>query len=140
VDWDFCCVPRHSGRRGSDHQRGLKMDFKTFSRTNWARCLRWHDPQSWSVAEWTNALAGEAGEACNKAKKLLRLDQDLKGPNGYHNNGASRDELIADLGDELADIVIYADLTAQRLGIDLGAAVAKKFNETSEKYGFPERL
>lgn len=24
VGWDFCCVPVHRHRRGSDHQRGLK--------------------------------------------------------------------------------------------------------------------
>lgn len=116
------------------------MDFATFSKTNAQRCDRWHDMDDWSVAEWTNALAGEAGEASNVAKKLLRFDQNLKGPNGYSNNGDDRAAIVEALGKELADVVIYADLVARRIGIDLGALVAAKFNETSEKYGFPERL
>jgi NTP pyrophosphatase (non-canonical NTP hydrolase) len=116
------------------------LDFTRFSAVNWARCLKWHDPQSWSVAEWTNAMAGEAGEACNAAKKLLRLEQDLKGPNGYHNNAASREVAIATIADELADVVIYADLVARRIGVNLGEVIVKKFNATSDRHGFTEKL
>ena len=75
-------------------------------------------------------LAGETGEACNAAKKLARLQRGWKG-------GA---DTSANLAEELADVVICADLAAQRAGIDLESAVISKFNATSEKHGFEERL
>lgn len=79
------------------------------------------DPNNWSIAEWTNALAGEAGEACNIAKKLLRGDYKDK-------------ELgIGELLDEIADVVIYADLVCQRLNRSLSIQVERKFNEVSER-------
>lgn len=39
------------------------------------------------------------------------------------------------MADELADVIIAADLVASELGIDLGQAVADKFNATSRKHG-----
>lgn len=77
-----------------------------------------------------NELAGETGEACNILKKLERERLGIPG-------SRSTKEALAD---ELADIVICADLTAMDLGIDLGAAVGRKFDETSEKYGLTTRL
>jgi NTP pyrophosphatase (non-canonical NTP hydrolase) len=62
-------------------------------------------------------MAGEAGEACNLIKKMRR---------GDHVN-------LKQVADELADLVIYADLLAARLDINLGAAVVDKFNEVSAK-------
>ena len=54
------------------------------------------------------------------------------------------DDEIAKLQDrlalELADVVIYADLLAERLGIDLGAAVRTKFNEVSDRRNIDIRL
>lgn len=44
------------------------------------------------------------------------------------------------IADELADLVIYADLLAERLEIDLGAAVVRKFNKVSERVGSNIRL
>ena len=44
------------------------------------------------------------------------------------------------LTDEIADTALYLDLLAARAGIDLGAAIVRKFNRVSEKHGFPERL
>jgi NTP pyrophosphatase (non-canonical NTP hydrolase) len=78
-----------------------------------------HEIQDWSPTDWACAMAGEAGEACNFIKKLRRGD-------------------FVDMGDiarELADVVIYADLLAQRLDLKLGGAVRLKFNEVSEKKG-----
>jgi hypothetical protein len=75
-------------------------------------------------------LGGEVGEAQNAAKKLIRFR------NGWA--GGSNDP--EHLAEELADTVICADLAAMAAGIDLGAAVVAKFNATSERHGFPERL
>ena len=68
-----------------------------------------------------NELAGEAGEASNVVKKLVREELGIRG---------SR-TTVERLGEELADVVICADLLAQEYGIDLDAAVARKFNATS---------
>ena len=44
------------------------------------------------------------------------------------------------LAEELADVVVCVDLIAMHVGLDLGKAVADKFNATSEKYGLATRL
>jgi len=73
----------------------------------------------WSPAEWSNAMAGEAGETCNLTKKMLR-------------DGADTID-IEDLGDEIADVVIYADLLATRMGLRLEDCIRRKFNKVSDK-------
>jgi hypothetical protein len=44
------------------------------------------------------------------------------------------------IADEIADVVTYLDLLAHVLGVDLGRAAATKFNEVSERVGFPDRI
>lgn len=90
-----------------------------------------HRLTDWTIAEWTNAMAGEVGEACNLAKKMIRGDY----PDMYALADAQRE-----LGKELADVVLYADLAAAFCGIDLGAAVRAKFNEVSRRRGSDIRL
>lgn len=82
----------------------------------------------WSIAEWTNAICGEAGEAANIAKKLRRGDFLTCELSGAH----------LTLGKELADVVIYTDITAQQIGLDLGELVRSKFNEVSDRIGESE--
>lgn len=84
----------------------------------------------WSGPEWGNALAGEAGEACNVLKKMHRgLPEDPSG-----------EEAKQALAHELADVVCYADLVAARFGIDLGEAVREKFNIVSDRRGTDIKL
>lgn len=80
----------------------------------------------WSLRDWALAMIGEAGEVCNVVKKFQRIDIDDP---ATHESEAPY--LLANLADELADVVIYVDLLAERAGIDLGAAVADKFNRDS---------
>lgn len=96
----------------------------------------WHS-HTWSVAEWTNALAGEAGEACNIAKKIIRMYPAYCFPLTTEQKSTDLHEALAK---ELADVVLYADLIANKLGIDLGATVVAKFNEVSERIGSTVRL
>lgn len=116
----------------------MTLTFKQLAKQNIARCEGSfkHHIDDWSLAEWTNAMCGEAGEAANIAKKILRKQNYLDRFTSDPGVSTLRDEL----GKELADVVIYADLVAQRLGVDLGEVVVNKFNETSEKYNAVERL
>jgi NTP pyrophosphatase (non-canonical NTP hydrolase) len=104
--------------------------------TNMSRAMRWHPDglESWSLSDWAVALAGETGELCNVVKKMNRVRDGLVG-----NKEMARDLHFA-LGDEIADVFIYLDLFARRAGFNLEDVVRKKFNETSERFGFPERL
>jgi len=86
-----------------------------------------HPLDEWSPTEWAVALAGEVGEACNAVKKLRRL---ADGTNTAK-DPQTEAEAIKAIGEELADVVIYADLLAARLGLDLGFEVAAKFNAVS---------
>lgn len=104
---------------------------------NVRRLARWHsDSDSWTGADWSNAMAGEAGEACNVVKKIRRHETNL----GTSYNTPPLDVLMSKLAAELADTVIYADLLAHYYGIELGDAIRQKFNLVSEAQGFPERL
>ena len=76
----------------------------------------------WSPAQWLQAVVGELGEYANLRKKVERGDIALE-------------LALPDLADELADVLIYLDILAFQLGIDLGAAVIDKWNRTSERVG-----
>ena len=124
-------------------------DFLTRLRAaNITRKGRWHGPgtEMWSLADWSNAMQGEAGEAGNVVKKIRRAETGT-GPQTMDDLPV----LIAALETEIADTTIYLDLLdaeANRLrqyaGLpmshDLQAAIAAKFNLVSEREGFPERV
>lgn len=113
------------------------LDFDALRAVNVTRCQRWHPPGSvpWTAADWSNATCGEAGELANVIKKIRRHET------GAANKGdPSPEELKVMAAKEMADVVIYVDLLANYLGVDLGDAIKAKFNEVSVKYGFPERL
>lgn len=109
------------------------LDFSTFRHANVMRCVEsFHPIASWSPTDWANAMAGECGEACNIVKKIRRLQ--TYGDVLPHSTPGYVQLRIA-LAKELADTVTYADLLAARLGINLGMAVANKFNEVSDRVG-----
>jgi len=112
------------------------LTFSELRRVSLQRALRWHPRglEEWSVSDWVTATLGEFGEAANVIKKLNRVRDGLIG------NDKSVVELQLQLADELADTFIYLDLLASRVGVDLDVAIIAKFNRTSHKYGFPERL
>jgi NTP pyrophosphatase (non-canonical NTP hydrolase) len=78
----------------------------------------------WSPATWLQAVVGELGEYANLRKKVERGDLTL-------------DEARPELAKELADVIIYLDILAFQLDIDLGKAVMSKWNEVSERIEVP---
>jgi NTP pyrophosphatase (non-canonical NTP hydrolase) len=88
------------------------------------KCHAKDDGSDWSPAQWLQAVVGELGEYANLHKKVERGDFTLA-------------EAKQGLADELADVVIYLDILAAQLGVDLGEAVMSKWNRTSKKVGVP---
>jgi len=107
------------------------LTFEMLREKNLERCEKGfgHSLDSWSVAEWGNATAGECGEACNVAKKLLRFRDNVKG------NKLSKEEYLKELASEIAGMLIYADLWAASQGINLAEAVIDEFNKKSNEIG-----
>lgn len=78
------------------------------------------DGSDWSISDWVEAVTGELGEFANIHKKFRRGD-------------IGQEKFDKEAKKEIADIQIYLDILAFRLGIDLGKAVIEKFNEVSER-------
>jgi NTP pyrophosphatase (non-canonical NTP hydrolase) len=76
----------------------------------------------WSLNDWMTAVTGEVGEAANILKKIRRGDFTIE-------------EVKSELEMELSDIIIYLDILASQLGIDLSEAVMKTFNRKSTQVG-----
>lgn len=103
-------------------------DFATHLRSlNADRCVKhFHPLGEMTVLEWAGAMAGEAGEAANKAKKLR-----------FRRAGVTAD----DVAEEVADTVIYADLLLASMGAPrLDVVVRRKFNRRSAELGYPSVL
>jgi NTP pyrophosphatase (non-canonical NTP hydrolase) len=109
------------------------MDLQRFSEINRQRCESAdgfnHKLTDWSLSDWMTATMGELGEAANVVKKLNRVRDGVRG------NRETETELRAKLARELADVVVYLDLTFQRLGLDMGETVQKVFNDKSDQIG-----
>ena len=116
------------------------LDFDRLREVNWTRANEFFgDVDQWTLLERCGEMTGEAGEAANVAKKLKR---GWKMENGKRVPFTQKDisVLMDDLADELADVIITADLVAGQADIDLGERVRKKFNEKSLKWNAPHRL
>lgn len=111
------------------------INFDLLRRANKARALEWLDSRATidDLKFFAIEFAGEAGEVANVIKKLLRHLAGMKG-------GVSLPQSKQDIGDELADTIICADLIAQCLDINLSKAIKNKFNRTSRKHGFKAKL
>lgn len=121
----------------------MSLDFDYLIKTSVERAAKWHPgfpvedgPDSWNLADWSNAMGGECGEAQNVAKKIRRIETGHE----FSSPGLTEDDLDEMLGYELADTILYAVLVAAKRGIDLPAAIVEKFNLKSEEAGLPDRL
>lgn len=149
---------------GQHITRGGRSDltFAEVTRQNLSRCEKWHPGgiADWSPERWLTATGGEIGELGdvmlsfllynvavarfgeveNAMKKLFRVEDGIANLNTGDRAITDYKVGAAKIGAEAADVFLYLNLAMCRLGIDLSAEVVRKFNETSEKYGFPERL
>jgi NTP pyrophosphatase (non-canonical NTP hydrolase) len=105
-------------------------DFQTLRKANAHRQRQWDREGKIDIAYRGNELAGECGEACNIVKKIERERRGIRGSRAT----------LAQLADELADVIICVDLIALYEGIDLWESVRKKFNETSVNNGLDTRI
>lgn len=120
------------GRLPDEVEEVKDISFDRLRSTNVPRCGDvFHPLMGWTIERWGLALGGEAGEALNKMKKLVRFEEGMQGPT----ESLERQDYVDAVAEELADIIIYADLAAARLGINLGMAVRDKFNQTSKERG-----
>lgn len=110
------------------------LSFEKFRVANVARCTKWHPAgiNSWSPSDWLTAIAGELGELASLVKMMNRERDGLPG-----NKFVPTKKHVAD---EIADVLTYLDLFAASFDIDLGKAATEKFNEISERVGFPDRI
>lgn len=121
------------------------LTFRTFGALNELRAMEWHKGglDTWSPAEWTNALAGEVGELCNVTKKILRHDlgiQQRAVSELTSDDHGLRAQLVRMAADEIADCQAYLDLCAQRLDLDLQSCTVRKFNEISDRENLPYKF
>jgi hypothetical protein len=104
------------------------LRFALVREMNDSRCQRWHGSDwkspddAWTVADWSNAMGGEAGEAQNIVKKIRRVQAGLWDAQKYPGDSAASSSLV--------------DLP----GLVLHDCVRRKFNRVSDAQGFPERL
>lgn len=118
------------------------MTFELFRQTNRNRCEEMAQPlDAWLPSQWSNAMAGECGEACNITKKMDRIWPANQFKQSWNKPEDSRmAELRERLKREIGDVVIYADLLASREGMTLEECVRTAFNEKSEEIGSDRRL
>ena len=106
------------------------MDFEELRDANQRRHQEWAGGNAVSLSFRGLELGGEAGELLNELKKLERTRLGLA--------GGSSD--LGPVAEELADVIICADLIAMDLGVDLSQAVREKFDATSAKFGLNTRF
>lgn len=105
------------------------MKFNKLSKANKERSplIQQHfDIQDWSLGDWCTKVGEEYGEVCRAIIRIMR--------------GKDIEEHKKNLGEELADLVVSADLLACHAGINLEEEIKKKFNSTSDKYGINIKL
>lgn len=127
------------------------LTFQEMRDANRTRCAQaFHKVEEWSNSDWGNALAGEFGEVAQELLEIqnlqlqffakLRACDTIKKQLRQMEGDAAYLELQKKLAKELADVVLYADLLAEAMGVDLGEAVREKFNEVSVKRNSEIRL
>lgn len=114
------------------------MSYQEFSQINRERAAQWHETgEPWSLADWSNAMCGEAGELANVIKKIRRIQT------GTQQRYVETDmkTLVDKACNEIADVAIYLDLLLEQLDPDrpMLTVISTKFNHTSQAFNFRQR-
>lgn len=110
--------------------RDLRDVLDRFQKINSARCNRNFDAlHSKPGYYYTNALAGEAGEACNDTRKLEDIRETLK----PEQQCTAELELKCNLRHEIGDMMTYLALLSSRYNFSLAECLIEKFNIVSDK-------
>lgn len=114
---------------------------------NEARQKEWDAGNQLTLSYRGNEMGGEVGEALERAIDVIllsvaagRAQNFIKKIERERMGIAGSRATLDQLADELADVVICVDLIAMAQGIDVDAAVRRKFNATSEKVGLYTRM
>jgi|SRR5882762_7671126 len=99
---------------------------KQLREANIERDRLWDPENKVDLGFRSTEFGGEAGEVQNKLKKIMRERLGIRGTRAS----------VQQLADELADVIICADLIAMEFDLDLERAIRRKFNETSHDQGF----
>lgn len=123
-------------QNGSD---GLTL--RELSAQSWDRSKRWlnGDMSQWSLLEWAGSMAGEAGEACNVAKKLKLIEHKLVNAGSerpMYDTGVAKFKIAW----EATDTLLYAIVLIKAAGYDPESMIRDVFNAKSIECGFPERI
>lgn len=136
------------------------MTFDELREANRSRCEEsFHSVDEWKPWEWSNAMAGEVGEACaeglalltalaahsgaacNITKKMNRIWPANQFKQSWNKPEDQRmAELEKRLAKEIGDVIIYSDLLAARIGRTLAECVQPAFNDKSDEIGSPIKL
>jgi NTP pyrophosphatase (non-canonical NTP hydrolase) len=115
-------------------------------------CHAASDGSDWRPSDWMTAIVGEVGELAGELKKARRGDYGIAAKESMRydcvafNTGlgahpeVTPDEVKEKIKREAADIVIYLDILMSQFEIDLGEAIAQKFNEVSDRIGVDVQL
>lgn len=100
----------------------------------------WHaGSEPWTLADWSNAAAGEMGEVCNVIKKIRRLQTGMKGAQ-LRNQGTDTSELVDKVKGEIGGLIIYLLSLCDALQIDMTDAIRDEFNKVSDEQGFDVKI
>jgi hypothetical protein len=103
--------PSHPGAVSVER---IGLSFDRLMAVNRLRCeAHFHSLDQWKPWEWTNAMAGECGEACNVSKKMNRIwPANMFKQNWNKPEDQRMDELAERLADEV--IALRVELSAHR--------------------------
>lgn len=125
----------------------IPCTYRTLREANAARQLEWDAGNVITSSFRANELAGEMGEALERALDLIvlaaavgRLSNTIKKLERERLGIRGSRSTIEQLGEELADVNICTDLVAMEYNIDLDKETRKKFNEVSEKQNLKTRM
>lgn len=105
------------------------LSFARLREQNSARCPEsfHHTIDDYSPNDWLCRIVEEVGEVADLCSEIRK---------GHD----SAESVKLRMGRELADVISYCDLMAERFRIDLGEAVREKFNLVSDRVGSGRRL